>query len=300
MQPRHLFSVLIIMMLFGSAYPAGKLGVDHFPPFFFSAMRSMILAAVLLPFFRLRLPEAAQRPALWGFCLSMGVGVYATMYLALQLTSAVAPIVIGTQLSVPFAVLLGRVTLGERVRPATLAAIACAFGGVVIVAFEPAVFRDVGAVAAIAASAFFYALATTFARSLRAISPFAMNGWMAVVAVIPLMGLSLAVERGQIESLMTAGPVEWSMLIHSAIAISLIAHVWMFSLYRHYPVASVIPYYVLMPIFGILLSLAIFAEQPSLQVLLGGAVVIASTYAVNRTTVKPVSAARPASSAASR
>ena len=300
MQPRHLFAILIIMMLFGSAYPAGKLGVEHFPPFFFAALRSIILAAVLLPFFRLRLPEAAQRPALWGFCLSMGVGVYASMYLALQLTSTVAPMVIGTQLSVPFAVLLGWLSLGERVRFATLAAIASAFAGIVVVAFEPAVFQDIGALTAIAVSAFFYALATTFARSLRTVSPFAMNGWMAVTAIAPLMALSLVAESGQVAAIMSAGALEWSMLLHSAIAISLVAHVWMFSLYRHYPVATVIPYYVLMPIFGIVMSLAIFAEQPSLQVMLGGAVVIASTYAVNRTTARSVPAARPAPSAASQ
>jgi O-acetylserine/cysteine efflux transporter len=64
--------------------------------------------------------------------------------------------------------------------------------------------------------------------------------------------------------------------------VSLIGHVWMFSLYRRYPVARVIPYYVLMPVFGVALGLLVFAEVPSLQTLIGGTIVLAATFAMNR------------------
>jgi len=282
------------MMLFGSAYAVGKLGVDHFPPFFFAAARSAVLATALLVVWRPRPVPRAQWGALAGFCLAMGTGVYAAMYLALDLASTVAPIVIGTQLSVPFAVILGRVVLGERVRLATWAAIAAAFGGVVVIAFDPALLHDVPALLTIAASAFCYAVATMCARSLRALHAFDMHGWMALSA-IPLLGmLSLAFETGQWRAVATAGPMAWGVLLHSALAVSLVAHIWMFSLYRHYPVATVIPYYVLMPVFGIAMSLAIFQEVPTLQAGIGGAIVIAATYAVNRTTRRQV---RPAKAA---
>jgi|GEM_PF-1946614 len=285
MRPVHLFSVIVIMALFGSAYPVGKLGVDHFPPLQFAAMRSVLLALVLLPLWRLALPSRELIWPLVGFCLCMGTGVYATMYLALHMASTVSPIVIGTQMGVPFAVILSRIFLGEPVRPVTWVAILTAFSGILLIAFEPALLHDIPALLAITLSALFYALATLFARTLRTMPVFTMNGWMALSA-IPLLGVpSLLLEQGHWQAITSAGAAEWSVLVHSAIAISLLAHVWMFSLYRHYPVAHVIPYYVLMPVFGILLSLLIFLEVPSLQTLLGGAVVIAATWWVNRTTL---------------
>lgn len=298
MQARHLVTILVIMALFGSAYPVGKLGVNHFPPFEFAALRSAILTVALLPLWRFARPRPGKGWALAGFCASMGIGVYATMYTALGMADTVSPIVIGTQLSVPFAVMLGRLCLGERVRPLTWGAIVAAFAGVVVIALEPALARDLPALGVIAASAFFYALATLFARSLRDVSPFLMNGWMAATAVLPLVLLSMAFEAGQWHALRTAGPAVWGVVLHSALAVSLLAHVAMFSLYRHYPVAHVIPYYVLMPVFGIAFSLALFTEVPSTRTLLGGAIVIIATWVVNRSTAgagrKPRVGAQPA------
>ena len=286
MAARDLLSVILIMAIFGSAYVVGKLGVDHFPPIAFAGLRSVILAAALLPLWRLETPPRSYWPVLAGFCLTMGTAVYATMYVALMLADTVAPIVIGTQLSVPFAVLLGLVVLKEPVRPATWAAILAAFGGVVVIAFDPRLGEDLPALGAIAVSAFCYALATMFARSLRGVGSFAMNGWMALSAILPLGLLSLAFEDGQWAAIRSAGWLEWGVLLHSALLVSLVGHVWMFSLYRRYPVASVIPFYVLMPVFGVAMSLVVFAEIPTAQTLIGGAIVLAATYAVNRTTTR--------------
>ena len=282
MTPRDLLSVIVIMAAFGSAYVVGKLGVEHFPPFAFAGLRSAILAVALIPVFRFRLPDRASWPALAGFCAAMGTAVYATMYLALMLTDTVAPIIIGTQLSVPFAVLLGLIVLKEPVSRVTWAAILAAFAGVVVIAFDPAMVDDLAALGAIAVSAFCYALATMFARALRGVGAFAMNGWMAVSAVVPLGLLSLAFERGQWHAIATAGWLQWGVLLHSALVVSLIGHVWMFSLYRRYAVATVIPFYVLMPVFGVAMSQLIFPESPTWQTWIGGAIVLAATYAVNR------------------
>ena len=286
MAPRDLVSVILIMAVFGSAYVVGKLGVDHFPPFAFTALRSAVLAAALIPLFRFQLPSRQSWPALAGFCLAMGTAVYATMYLALMLTDTVAPIIIGTQLSVPFAVLLGLIVLKEPVSRATWAAILAAFSGVVVIAFDPAMVGDLAALAAIAVSAFCYALATMFARALREVGAFAMNGWMAVSGVLPLGLLSLVFESGQWQAVATAGWLQWGVLLHSALVVSLIGHVWMFTLYRRYAVATVIPFYVLMPVFGVAMSQLIFTESPTWQTWVGGAIVLAATYAVNRITTR--------------
>jgi O-acetylserine/cysteine efflux transporter len=145
---------------------------------------------------------------------------------------------------------------------------------------------DLAALVAIAVSAFCYALATMFARALRGVGPFAMNGWMAVSGVLPLGLLSLVFETGQWQAVATAGWLQWGVLLHSALVVSLIGHVWMFSLYRRYAVATVIPFYVLMPVFGVAMSQLVFTDHPTWQTWVGGAIVLAATYAVNRITTR--------------
>jgi len=51
MQPKHLALVLLVMVLYGSAYPVGKIGTLDAPPLFLSAMRVLCVFLFFLPFF---------------------------------------------------------------------------------------------------------------------------------------------------------------------------------------------------------------------------------------------------------
>ena len=111
MQSKHLILVLIIMVLYGSSYPVGKLGIDIIPPLLFTALRLGLIFLVFLPFFRLKLPKKHLLMPLIGFSLAMGIGTYVTMYYALEQLSIVAPIIIGAQLSIPFGLILPKIFL---------------------------------------------------------------------------------------------------------------------------------------------------------------------------------------------
>jgi len=51
MQPKHLALVLLVMVLYGSAYPVGKIGTLDAPPLFLSAMRVLCVFFILPSFF---------------------------------------------------------------------------------------------------------------------------------------------------------------------------------------------------------------------------------------------------------
>jgi O-acetylserine/cysteine efflux transporter len=278
----HLAAIIGIMFLFGSAYPVGKLGVNHFPPYLFAALRSSVLALILIPFLKFELPPRHLMWPLVGFCACMGVGTYAPIFAALAISESVAPIIIGSQLSIPFAVILGWMVLREKVSGAIWAAIAAGFAGIIIIAYEPSLLRDLPALALSVLSAFFYASATVLARRLRELGSYTLNGWMAFTAILPLLAISFALETGQVEALINAGWPAWATVAHGAIMVSFIGHVAMFSLYRHYEVSQVFPFYALTPVFGILLTVLVFPEIPSVQTLIGGALVMAATYAIGR------------------
>lgn len=279
---RHLAAVIGIMFLFGSAYPVGKLGLGHFPPYLFAVLRSSILALILIPFWKFKLPPRRLVLPLAGFCMCMGVGAYAPVFAALALSDTVSPIIIGNQLSIPFAVLLGWGILREKVALPVWIAIAAGFAGIVVIAYEPDMLNNLPALGLAVLGGFFYAAATIFARQLRDLGSYVMNGWMAFTSIAPLLALSFALETGQIEALSTAGWPDWAAVSHGAIAVSFFGHVAMFSLYRHYEVSQVIPFYALTPVFGILITILVFPETPSAQLLLGGAMVIAATYMIGR------------------
>ena len=73
MQTKHLALVLLVMVLYGSAYPVGKIGTLDAPPLFLAAMRVLCVFLFFLPFFKFKLPPSHLFLPLLGFSLSMGV-----------------------------------------------------------------------------------------------------------------------------------------------------------------------------------------------------------------------------------
>ena len=138
MQPKHLALVLLIMVLYGSAYPVGKIAIlDDAPPLFLSSMRVLCVFLFFLPFFRFRLPPRQLILPLIGFAGSMGVCTYAFMYYALSFSSLVAPIIIGAQLAIPFGLILSLIFLKEKISLFKWTLIFFAFAGVVVIAYTP-------------------------------------------------------------------------------------------------------------------------------------------------------------------
>ena len=89
------------MFMFGSAYPIGKIGINHFPPLLMGSLRVLFLFLFILPFFKFSIPKKNFKHLLL-FSFIMGVCVYAFCYLALDFSSLVSPIIIGAQLTIPF------------------------------------------------------------------------------------------------------------------------------------------------------------------------------------------------------
>ena len=277
----HLCAVIIINIIFAGSYLAGKAGVGHFPPLFFSALRFLFVFVALLPFFRLPKITPAQRMPFFGFCLAMGLGVYSTMYLALAIADGVGAIIIGTQFSVPIAALLGMWMLGDSIGKKMWCGIVLAFVGVMIVGFDPVLFGYWGAFLLILLSAFFYAYANVLSQQLSGVvGVFNLNAWMSLLAIFPMLAASVLFEEGQWQAVVSADTSDWAVLLYSSLAVSLLGHGGMFILLRYYPVAMIMPYYVLMPIFGVIGSAVLFAEQPTSQFYVGAIVALVGVWLV--------------------
>ena len=102
------------MIMYGSSYPIGKIGTNLIPPLLMGSLRVLCLFILILPFFKFKIPKK-NRFTLLFFSIVMGFGVYSTLYLAIDLSSLVSPIIIGTQLTVPFGLIFSLFILNEKI-----------------------------------------------------------------------------------------------------------------------------------------------------------------------------------------
>src|SRR5690606_2098352 len=129
-----------------------------------------------------------------------------------------------TQLGVPFATLLSIALLGERVRWRRWTGIGCAFLGVCIMGFDPAVFSQLESLAFVIGSAFIGSLGLIAIKRLPRMPALELQAWIAWISW-PMLGvLSLLLEDGHAAALAQAGWTGWGTLLYTAVLASLFAH----------------------------------------------------------------------------
>ncbi len=270
------------MIIYGSSYPVGKLGIDHIPPLLFSALRVGLIFLIFLPFFQFKLPKKEMIMPLILFSLTMGIGTYVSMYFALERLTIVAPIIIGAQLSIPFGLLLSYLFLKEKITSNRIVLIFIAFIGITIIAYDPRIIDDKFTVILIINMAFFYALSNMLARLMNEVNTAIMNGWHGIISFIPIFILSIYFEGNPINLLSDINFITAFSILHCALIVSSIGHMGMFYLYKFYPVSKVLPFYSLFPIFGIILTILMFNESLSIYEIIGGVLVIGSTFLIHK------------------
>ena len=265
--------------MYGSAYPIGKIGINHFPPLLMGSLRVLFLFLFILPFFRFSIPKKNFKHLLL-FSFVMGVCVYAFCYLALDFSTLISPIIIGAQLTIPFGLILSKFMLKENISLKKWILIFSSFCGIVIVAYDPRFGEEIYGLIFIAIMAFFYALANILSRYLKNINIVDQIGWHSFIGFIILIFASIFIDGNPFNYLY---PINYGGLLtafHAGVFVSLIGHGGLFYLYKYYPVATVLPFYSLFPLFGIALTLIIFLEIPGLYEIIGGIIVIGSVYLI--------------------
>ena len=283
MSKKHYLLLLLITFLFGSAYPVQKLIFNqNVPPILMGSLRMLIVFICLIPFWKFKIPEKKYWLPLFFFSICMGFMANLFMTLSLKEAAIVSPIIIGSQLAIPFAVLLSSFFLKEKVSLKKWFFIFTSFVGVSILSFDPLIKNEIFALLLISFMAFFYASAQVFSRYLKELDVTLTNCIMGLCGFFFLFITSYIFEGDTLNNLLNINFKSWLLISHSAIFVSIAAHMSMFYLYKKYPVNKVFPFYALFPIFGILQTMVIFNEIPTLIVFLGGLIVITSIYLLNK------------------
>ena len=271
------------MIAHGSSFPVTKLALNNsVPPILMASLRMGLVFIILIPFWRFQLPQKKFIKPLCIFSLSMGVLVYVFMNLSLYYSSMISPIILGSQLAIPFGILASAFILNENISKNKWFLIFTSFIGIVIIFFDPKLTEDFLGLFFASLMALAFAFAQVFSRQLRDLDISLTNAFTGLFGFVILMILSFLIEGNTLSTIKSISLNSWILISYQAIVVSLGAHLMMFYLYKFYTVGQIFPSYSLFPIFGIALSYLIFGEVPTILFILGGIIVIGSVFLLHK------------------
>tara|TARA_A100000164_G_scaffold271379_1_gene243301 strand:- start:459 stop:1280 length:822 start_codon:yes stop_codon:yes gene_type:complete len=271
------------MVAHGSAFPVAKLALNNsVPPILMASLRMGIVFILLIPFWKFRLPKKKFFKPLIFFSISMGVMVYVFMNLSLFHSSIVSPIILGSQLAIPFGILASAFLLGENINKNKWILIFTSFIGILIIFFDPKLTENYLGLFFASLMALFFGLSQVYSRQLKELPISLINASTGLFGFFILILISFFFEGSIFLNINQINPESWILISYQAIIVSLCAHLLMFYLYKFYTVGQIFPFYSLFPIFGIILTYVVFGEVPTIMFILGGIIVITSVFLLHK------------------
>ncbi|MBN9405556.1 MAG: EamA family transporter [Burkholderiales bacterium] len=257
---RHLLLILAVVAVWGTNFVIIKFALAHLPPLLLAALRFALAAFPLV--LLVRRPAASWgNLALYG--LAIGVGQFALLFYAMQrdITPGLASLVVQAQ--VFFTVALAVMIDKERLRPYQWVAALIALTGIVIIASHTDGHTTLAGLLLTLGAAFFWALGNVASRAAGPVDVLAYVAWSSLFAVPPLLLLSLWLEGWPriAAGLAQADAATWAAVVWQSLGNTIFGYgVWAWLLAR-YPAATVAPFSILVPVFGIGASALLMGES---------------------------------------
>jgi O-acetylserine/cysteine efflux transporter len=276
---QHLLLAVAVAAVWGSNFVVIKVALAHLPPLLFATLR---FALAFLPAALFLRRPAVPWWQLAAYGVLIGAGQFGVLYIAMEhsISPGLASLVVQTQ--VFFTIGLAMAFAREHLRLFQVAALVLAAAGLsIIVLHGGAEATPLGLVLTLIA-ALCWAAGNLIARASPQVSMLAYVVWSSVFAVPPLLVLSLVFEGWPaIESgLVGAGIGTWLAVLYQSAGNTLFGYgSWAFLLSR-YPAATITPFALLVPVFGMTTS-ALVTHEPLQSWKLVAAALVMAGLAVN-------------------
>ncbi|MGW0699200.1 EamA family transporter [Streptomyces sp. NPDC002867] len=259
MPPAHIALAALVAAVWGVNFVVIEIGLDHFPPLLFSALR--FLAAALPAVFFVGRPKVAWKWII-GVGLVLGVAKFGLLFTGMDQGAPAGLSSLILQVQAVFTALFAFVALGERPGPVRTVGMAVALGGIAVAAVDEGASGPLlGFLLCIAAAAC-WGVSNVMTR--KAAPPDALNFmvWVSLVPILPLLGLSLLME-GVDRDMAALRSLDWTgagVVIYVAWITTIFGFGAWGHLMRHHPASSVAPFSLLVPVFG-MSSAALFLDE---------------------------------------
>ncbi|MCX5343482.1 EamA family transporter [Streptomyces atratus] len=287
MRPLHIALAALVAAVWGVNFVVIEVGLGHFPPLLFSALR--FLAAALPAVFFVGRPKVAWK---WivGVGLVLGVAKFGLLFIGMDrgMPAGLSSLVL--QVQAVFTALFAALALGERPGKVRVLGMGVALVGIGVAAVDEGASGPVLAFVLVIAAAACWGVSNVLTR--KAAPPDSLNFmvWVSTVPVLPLLGLSLLLEGWDRDADALAA-LDWSgvgIIVYVAWITTVFGFgAWGFLL-RHHPASSVAPFTLLVPVFGMSSAALLLGESVSplrwcAAALLVGGVALTSLAGARRT-----------------
>lgn len=292
MRPAHLALAVVVAAVWGVNFTVIEIGLDHFPPLLFSALR--FLAAALPAVLFVGRPKVAWRWVL-AVGLVLGVAKFGLLFIGMDAGMPAGLSSLVVQIQAVFTAGVAFVVLGERPSAVRVSGMAVALAGIGVAAVDEGTSGPLGAFALVIGAAACWGVSNVLTR--KAAPPDALNFmvWVSTVPVLPLLCLSLLLE-GPSRDYDALRALDWQGA-GTVVYVAWVTTVFGFGawgwLLRRYPASTVAPFSLLVPVFGVSSAAVFLGEGVSplrwcAAALLVGGVGLASVTRGRREVVHPV------------
>ncbi|WP_339453804.1 EamA family transporter [Pseudomonas sp. EA_5y_Pfl2_R50] len=262
MKLRHFVLAISITAIWGVNFSVIKLGLTTVDPLILAGIRFTLCA--LPAIFFIPKPDVQWRYII-GYGLIFGIGLWAVVNIGIKsgLSAGIASLVL--QFSAFFTILLGAWMFNETISRYQLAGMGLACCGLLSIILIADGTVTMAGLLLVLLGAIAWSAANVINKKAKTTQVFAFLVWSSAFSPIPLFGLDYAIN----------GSVGYSALVHQLddrVILSILFQVypntlfgyWVWnSLLKRYPVSTVAPLSLLVPVFGLLGSVMIFDETLS-------------------------------------
>ncbi|MFE6039304.1 EamA family transporter [Streptomyces sp. NPDC056452] len=297
MRPLHIALAALVAAVWGVNFVVIEVGLAHFPPLLFSALR--FLVAALPAVFLVGRPTVAWKWII-GVGLVLGVAKFGLLFIGMDrgMPAGLSSLVL--QVQAVFTALFAALALGERPGRVRVLGMGVALAGIGVAAVDEGAGGPVLAFVLVVAAAACWGVSNVLTRKAAPSDSLNFMVWVSTVPVLPLLGLSLLIE-GPDRDAEALAALDWSgvgIIVYVAWITTVFGFgAWGFLL-RHHPASSVAPFTLLVPVFG-MSSAALFLDESvsplrwcAAALLVGG--VALTSLAGRRATASQVPEAQPA------
>ena len=285
MTTRQVLLALIVPITWGFGYALTKIGMEQFPPLLLMSLRFGIAGLILVWFTK---PPWEYMKDLFVVAFIGSTIQYGLTYYGLKgIDVSTASILV--QLEGPILALLSTLILKERLGWTRALGMGLAFAGVVVIAGEPRLSGSLDSVALVISGAVFWAIAQIMISRLKSLSGITILAWVAIIASPQMLLISLAIEKDQWRSIVSANLVDWSIVFYLSFIMTVVGYSIWYHLLRICDVSKISPFLMLLPVTSIIAGIALLDEQFTLAMGIGGLLVmtgVASTLVNWRRPVK--------------
>lgn len=272
---------LTVIVVWGLNFVVMKWGLQALSPLLLSALRFALASLPFLLF--VRPPAKLSWAILAAYGLAQGVGQFGLLFIALNLgmPAGMASVVLQTQAF--FTLLLAAIALGEQPQRWQWIGLWVAIAGLIVIATAngdgAAQMSVIGFALTVGAAAMWAVsnLITRLAARQGHYEPIPFLVWTSVFAVLPLLALSAWLEGGMTsitQQIQQAGWQAWSAVAYLALLSTLLGYGLWTRLLQRYPISTVAPLSLLVPVLGLVSAMVLLGERPAGQQWAGAAVVL--------------------------